>query len=239
MKSLITFTMCALTAAVIFAEPDATVTRIEGKALLCKNGTAVWRDARLNMPLQPGDQLKSGAESLVEITYRRGAIMRLDENSICSIKKSSETAVSTSVPKGNVWVNMKKLTAAGTDFDVSTPTAVAAIRGTVFQMQSLPDSSADVAVFDGKVAVGLSDEGKKRTLPPENSISTPHEIPGPTEVPGPYEVTLDQWKTILAGQRISIHSNGTYATSPFQLKEKFDTFVEKNRALDNEIKGAH
>jgi hypothetical protein len=221
----------------VSAEPEATITRIEGSAQLQKNGAA-WKPARLNMPLQIGDQLKSDAESLVEITYKKGAIMRLGENSVCIIKKSSDMAVSTTVPKGNVWVNMKKLTAAGRDFEVATPTAVAAIRGTVFHMQSMPDSSADVAVFDGKVAVGLSDDGKKRARLPEENAEAPHEVPGPTEVPGPYEVTLDQWRTIVAGQRISVRSNGTYATTNFDLNKQLDAFVEKNRALDQETKDA-
>lgn len=239
MKPVIALAVLLIGAALIIAEPDATITRIEGKALFLKNRAPAWKDARINMPLQTGDQLKSDVESLVEITYRRGAIMRLNENTLCTIKKSTDAAVSTSVPKGNVWVNMKKLTAAGSDFEVSTPTAVAAIRGTIFQLQSLPDSSADVAVFDGKVAVGLSDDGKKRiSLPDENVAEAPHEVPGPSEVPGPYEVPLDQWKTIVAGQHISIRSNGTYAMSPFELKGKLDAFVEKNRALDAEIKSA-
>ena len=143
------------------------------------------------------------------------------------------------VPKGNVWVNMKKLSSVGKHFEVTTPTAVAAIRGTVFQMQSMADSSTEVAVFDGKVAVGLSDEGKERAgAGKKEQAGKPHEVPGPTEVPGPYEVTLDQWRTIVAGQRISIRANGRYATTTFDIKKKLDAFVEKNRALDALIKDA-
>jgi hypothetical protein len=229
----------------VSAAPEAKITRIEGEAQVWKkgagapNGAPSWKPARLNMPLVVDDQLKSGSESLVEITYSQGAVMRLAENTTCSIKKMGDAAVSTSVPKGNVWVNMKKLASAGRDFELTTPTAVAAIRGTVFQMRSLADSSADVAVFDGKVAVGLSDDGKKRAHVSDNSSEAPHEVPGPTEVPGPYEVTLEQWQTIVAGQRISIRSNGTYATESFDLKKQFiDAFVKKNRALDAEINGA-
>jgi hypothetical protein len=228
----------------VSAASEAKITRIEGEAQVLKkgkiDGTMSWKPARLNMPLAVDDQLKSGSESLVEITYSQGAVMRLAENTTCSIKKMGDAAVSTSVPKGNVWVNMKKLASAGRDFELTTPTAVAAIRGTVFQMQSLADSSADVAVFDGKVAVGLSDDGKKRAhVSDKISSEAPHEVPGPVEVPGPYEVTLEQWKTIVAGQRISIRSNGTYATESFDLKKQFfDAFVKKNRALDDEINSA-
>ena len=221
----------------VSAQPEAKITRIEGSAQVLKNGSSSWKTARLNMPLQVDDQLKSGSESLIEVTYHHGEIMRLAENTTFSIKKSSTGAVSTRIPKGNVWVNMKKITSSAREFDVTTPTAVAAIRGTIFQMMSLPDSSADVAVFDGKVAVGLSDEGKKRAHLPEQSFEEPHEVPGPTEVPGPYEVTLDQWRTIVAGQRISIRANGTFATTEFDLNKQLSAFIQKNRALDAEIKG--
>lgn len=221
-----------------FPEAEAKITRIEGSAQIMKKGTPSWKSARLNMPLQIGDQLAADQESLVEITYRHGAIMRLGEQSTCSIKKAGDASVSTSVPRGNVWVNMKKLSSVGREFDVSTPTAVAAIRGTIFQMQALPDSSVDVAVFDGKVAVGLSDDGKKRVQMPQEVSGAPHEVPGPTEVPGPYEVTLDQWRTIVAGQRISIRSDGKFSTESFDLQKQLDAFIEKNRALDAQIKGA-
>jgi hypothetical protein len=224
---------------IVSAAPNAKVTLIEGSAKVLKQGKPSWRAAKLNMPLQIDDSLKADKESLVEITYQNGAIMRLDELTSCCIKKSSDVSFSTAVPKGNVWVNMKKLTTKKASFEVTTPTAVAAIRGTVFQMQSFSDSSADVAVFNGKVAVGLSDEGKKRAkIPAKKSIGPPQEVPGPTEVPGPFEVTLDQWRTIVAGQRISIRSNGTYATTSFDLQKQLDAFIEKNRTLDASIKGA-
>ena len=60
------------------------------------------------------------------------------------------------------------------------------------------------------------------------NLEAPHEVPGPTEVPGPYEVTLDQWRTIVAGQRISIRPNGTFATIKFDPTQQLDAFIEKN-----------
>ena len=239
MKTVIALMVVFWCSTGIYADAAAKITRIEGAAQIMKKSADTWRPARLNMPVQIGDRLATDVESLIEITYRHGAVLRLGELSKCSIRQVSDDAVSTSVPQGNVWVNMKKLSSVGRQFDVSTPTAVAAIRGTIFQLQALPDSSAEVAVFDGKVAVGLSDNGKKRV----HSLETvenggPIEVPGPTEVPGPYEVTLDQWRTIIAGQRISIRSDGRFSTESFDLKKKLDAFVEKNRALDSEIKGA-
>lgn len=240
-KSLFTGSVLLLInlAAVVHAEADARVTLIEGSAQTWRKKNDQWKPLRLNMPLKADDQVKTDAETLVEITYNQGVVVRLDENTHCSIRQASKVHVSTSVSRGNIWVNMKKIASSGRSFEVSTPTAVAAIRGTVFELQSRSDSTTDVAVFDGKVAVGLSIAGKKRVEAEKASFPEPHEVPGPHEIPGPYEVTLDQWREVVAGQRITVLKNGRFAVSDFSPeKEDAAAFVKKNRALDAYIEGA-
>ena len=85
-------------------------------------------------------------------------------------------------------------------------------------MQTAQDSSTAVRVFEGTVSVGPSDALKKaikekKVAPP----GEPTEVPGPEEVPGPYEVTLEQWRSIVAGQQISVRTDGK--VSNFHYKE--------------------
>jgi hypothetical protein len=159
---------------------------------------------------------------------------------------------------GSVWVNMRKLIATGKQFEVATPTAVAAIRGTVFDFSYTPDSATYVNVFEGKVAVGPSDslkkqleQGKKQETKKQDTAKQEEkkqetkkqeakkehvEVPGPEEIPGPYEVSLEQWLTIVAGQKISVRKDGKFAKEKMDMaaaeKEKF---VKKNLALDKEL----
>lgn len=222
---------------VVLASSVAKVTLIEGDAVVMKKGSDTWRQCKVNMALQIDDQVFSKEESLVEMTYTNGEIVRIGENTKLRIYESTERAVKTEVLMGNVWVNMKKLTSGSREFEMSSPTATAAIRGTIFNMTAFADSSADVSVYDGKVAVGPTAHLKSK-MNRDDGIGKkePTEIPGPHEIPGPYEVPLEQWKIIVAGQKISVHADGKYATEKIGPASSFDQFTLKNQKLDTQNK---
>ncbi len=213
-----------------FAAGAAKVKRIEGKVSVLKKGAEKWRDARVNMPLSVGDAVYSRQESFVEIVYNSGAIVRMDEETKVTIESANEKGTKTSTPIGNVWTNMRKLITSKKSFELESPTATAAIRGTVFHMNTKKDSSTDVSVYKGKVAVGPSKpQMKKKATQPTGR----HEVQGPTEVPGPYEVSLDQWRMIVAGQMISVNKEGKYSEKKFDKdKAANDAFVKKNLDMD-------
>lgn len=223
------------------AESVAKITSIEGTASVLRKSAADWRNAKPGTPLEVGDQVYTREESFAEIRYAAGAVLRMDEKTKVTIEASSEKTVKTKSAIGSVWVNMQKLISTGKSFEVSTPTAVAAIRGTVFDMSYTPDSASYVAVFEGRVAVGPSDSLKKKLEQekmekPKPKIEEPVEVPGPEEIPGPYEVSLEQWRTIVAGQKISVRKDGKFAQEKIDMtaveKEKF---VKKNLEMDKEL----
>jgi hypothetical protein len=236
--ALIATVICA---ALSLARADgvAKVTTFEGVVQIMKNGASEWRNAKPGTTLEIGDQVFTHEESFAEIRYAIGTVLRMDEKTKVTIEASSEKTIKTKSAIGNVWVNMRKLVATGREFQVSTPTAVAAIRGTVFDMSSVPDSASYVAVFEGKVAVGPSEDLKKK-LEQEKKKATkvgkPVEVPGPEEIPGPYEVSLEQWRTIVAGQRIAVRTDGKFAQEKIDMQaaEK-EKFVKKNLAMDKEL----
>lgn len=236
----------AAVCAVVFsvnAENVAKITTFEGNVSVLKKGAADWRDAKPGAALEVGDQVYTREESFAEIRYSIGTVLRMDEKTKVTIEESSEKTVRTTSGLGSVWVNMRKLISTGKQFEVATPTAVAAIRGTVFDFSYTPDSATYVNVFEGKVAVGPSDslkkqlEQEKKKEQKKETIKKEHiEVPGPEEIPGPYEVSLEQWLTIVAGQKISVHKDGKFAKEKMDMaameKEKF---VKKNLALDKEL----
>lgn len=225
-------------AAALAAEPAARITRIDGVASLMRKDGDKWRQAKPNTPLSVGDQLYTESESFIEIRYHTGAILRMDEKTKIILESSSEKSLATKSPLGKIWVNMKKLTTQGTEFQVSTPTATAAIRGTIYKLTTDQDSSSTVDVYDGKVAVGPSDrlkqEQKKEEAQQPGSEGV-GEVPGPEEIPGPYEVSLETWLTIVAGQRIAIRNDGKFAQGDFDPDATEEAFVKKNKELDTEM----
>lgn len=242
---VVTSVILWLSAAGMCAKPAATISTIEGTASVLPSGAEKWRPARPNMPLRVGDAVYAREQSFVEIRYMGGAVVRMNENTKLVLKESTDTGVKSENPLGNVWVNMQKITRKRS-FEMSSPTAVAAIRGTVFQMQTDDDSSTSVRVYDGEVQVGPSAalrkrlEQMKKQEQQEQQQDTPpggpETVPGPEEIPGPYEVPLEQWQAIVAGQMISVRTDGKYAQEEFDPEQAADEdFVKKNRELDEQL----
>ncbi len=219
-------------------EPGAArIQLIQGSADVFRAATLKAVVARVGMPVKVGDTLRSHEESFVEVLFDNGEVVRLDENSVLVIERLDSQKAESSLSVGRVWVNMKKIV-AHRGFDVSTPTAVAAIRGTIYDMRAGEDLSVDVSVYDGKVAVGPSAGLKKKlhdTPSDKPAGGEPVQVPGPTEIQGPHEVTLEQWQTIVAGMRIKIAPHGAFSTSKMEKIEK-DTFISKNISLDHDLR---
>jgi hypothetical protein len=219
------------------ADAVARITRIDGSVSVLKAGSEQWRDAKPSMALGVGDQLYTREESFAEIRYSVGTILRMDEKTKITVEASSEKTVKTRSAVGDIWVNMKKLMSRGKEFQVTTPTAVASIRGTVFRMSSAADSTSVVSVFDGKVSVGLAEELAKKLAPARTAQppDKPVEVPGPEEIPGPFEVSLDQWREIVAGQEIAVRRDGKFKQDRFdRAAAARDKFVKINLELDKE-----
>jgi hypothetical protein len=219
------------------AQGIAKVKEIEGSLSLMRGGATEWREAKPNMPLKIGDQLYTREESFGVIEYANGAILRMDEKTKIVIAAADDKGTKTANNVGEVWVNMRKLVTKGSEFELSSPTATAAIRGTVFQMSCGQDSSTDVAVYTGKVAVGPSDQLKQNLQQEKKShMDEPTEVPGPEEIPGPFEVSLEEWHTIVANQKISVRKDGKFATEKFAPEEaQKDAFVKKNLEMDKKM----
>ena len=130
---------------------------------------------------------------------------------------------------------------------VRTPTAVAAIRGTVFKAKAGDDESS-VQVYDGNVDVNqvekFMEERRKRRkdMSPKGPDGAPKfklgpvkEIAAPTQVSGPYEITLEEWVTLAKGMQINVRADGKYHMFEFdQEKEDKDDFVKWNKELDTD-----
>jgi hypothetical protein len=216
------------------AEPAGTIQNITGT--LDQNPARVpgWKPAHIKAKLFMNDQLRTGEESSAEVQWANGGVLRMAELSTMAVaeqpKEEKSIDPGAKVLKGRVWANMQKIANTGKKFSIESPTAVAGIRGTVFRMDVGADSSTDVLVYEGKVAVGPGANIKKDSTLTDTSRK---EIEGPQEVEGPKEVPLEQWVTIVAGQQIRVEKTGMYKTWQFdQNKDSSDTWVKQNLERD-------
>ena len=205
-----------------------------GKVKVKAKAAADWKDARMNLPVSGGDQVTTGKAERLELTLRDGSVIRIAEESEVTLDCPAGKSISPVVQKGKLWGNIKKLGQRNYDFEVTTGTATAAIRGTVFRVDNnAQDSLSSVLVYDGKVEVGPGKQLEKTIEASGQKAFERKEVAGPQEVPGPFEVTLMDWVSIVKGQRIDVQKNGKYNKFKFNEKQDAqDDWVKFNKERD-------
>lgn len=233
-KLLVLLFFLSLTATNVYAQQFGVITETMGKVTIFSARRKAWRPARLKQKLTVKDRVKTGDESRVEIKCANGGVVRIAENTelqLASLTKAGGSEVT--LQKGKVWMNMKKIITKKRRFKVTTPTASAAIRGTVFRVDAGQDSSADVLVYEGKVAVGPGAELQQQI---NNEKEGRHEVAGPQEVAGPTEVSLETWISIVAGMQISVRKDGSYEKFQFdQAQDRMNEWVKYNLEKDKKL----
>lgn len=129
---------------------------VVGSAWIYKNKLNKWDAVKISLPVEYNDSIKTDSASQIEITFDDNNTMRIGEKSkICIAKKidssnTSYTEVYNSF--GTVLSNIKKLVSPKKSYRVITPTAVASIRGTFFEVSfDASSKSSNIAVIEGKV----------------------------------------------------------------------------------------
>ena len=233
----------------IAQQPFGKISLPLGKVQVQTNGN--WSRAKPNQPIFEGNHIRTQAKSRCEITLKGGGKVRIGENAELELNEADVKPMmknfNANLKKGSIWVSAKAAFGEKKNVAVRTPTAVAAIRGTVFKAKAGDDESS-VQVYDGKVDVNqvekFMEERRKRRkdLSPKGKDGKPKfklgpvkEIAAPTQVSGPYEITLEEWVSLAKGMQINVRADGKYHMFEFdQEKDGKDDFVKWNKELDSE-----
>lgn len=133
-----------------------TIKQLIGTVEVRRGSATVWNSARVKMGLREGDAVRTFIESEVELQTGEGTLVKVKENSTMELGslKGDEANQNTSVKilNGSILANVKKLVTPGSSFEFETPTATAAIRGTILGIE-VDKNETRVKVFEGKVAV--------------------------------------------------------------------------------------
>ena len=218
---------------------SATVSFLKGFAEILDLGKGPWVSLKLNDALEDGDQVRTKEGAQMELRLADNSRLRFSGNSEFKIVRmevggpSTPRDVNVHVALGKAWASVSKTVGTKGNFAVSTDTAVAGVRGTVYRMDVEPDRSSLVRVYDGTVHV--TGGGKAAETP--KPIGPPTRISGPTPIPGPHKVSMEEWTVIIkAMQQVRIGANGVpEKPRDFTEKEDRDDWVEWNKARDREI----
>ncbi|HUI91396.1 MAG TPA: FecR domain-containing protein [Chitinivibrionales bacterium] len=211
---------------------QGVVTYVEGDAVLIAKGGKARQKLVPNTIVFPGDVVQTLATGRVEMIINKETVVRLKENTRASIDAFRDTGSTAGETKmgfnlGSVWTKMKQFRDKLSRFELELPTAIAGVHGTVYEATVDKDSSSEVKVYNGEVAVKNNPSMKAA------SGGEPGEVSGPSEVPGPSEVSLEQWVSIVRDmQKIRIDKKGKpKAVEPFK-KDEADSWVKWNMERD-------
>ncbi len=135
-----------------------TVDQLEGSVQVRRRG-GDWRPLALKEAVHASDEIRTASDSRAELRWRDGTRMRLGPSSQLTIRKFSKNAANKArvslfeLTLGRVWVRVVQAMKPASRFEIETPTAVAAVRGTIFSVAVGTEGTTSVSVFDGKVQV--------------------------------------------------------------------------------------
>jgi ferric-dicitrate binding protein FerR (iron transport regulator) len=114
-----------------------------------------WSPAINNMELYQSDSIRTGVNSSASIILFKGSIIRLDENTevtLVEIIQEEENSVSIQQNAGRTWNTVQKI--SGIDnYEIQTPTTVASVRGTSFDVNVNESGGTIVSVIRGIVNI--------------------------------------------------------------------------------------
>ncbi len=210
LRALLHCTLLAVGCAIVFprsleaANGVATVTYVSGSVERQAGGG--YAPVAVGGTLAEGDRIRTGAASRTEMKLRDGSLVRLGEKSQFTLQastfgpKASQRHFSGKLLAGRVWAAVVKLVGADSSFEVSTPNAVAGVRGTRFAAAVEPSGETTVRVYEGTVLVS-----NRPVYAVEGATKADR-----VQVAGPQEITRKQWTEMVtsAMQLVRVTAQG-------------------------------
>lgn len=143
-----------------------------------------WRIAEATQDLLAGDALRTGPAGTLALRFADETMLRVHRNSELTVKALPENGTAElQLESGRVWA---RATTGGTGVDIETPAATAAIRGTDWTLEVLPDKSTRLIVLAGVVQLENA-QGRVSVGPGEAAIAALGKAPSKiflTQAPG-------------------------------------------------------
>jgi len=121
-----------------------------------------WTSAETGMLLVQSDALRTGEDTYASVILFESSIIRLDNNTEILLKEFIRQAETTNITieqeSGRTWNTLQRI--SGIDnYEVQTPTTVASVRGTIFDVNVTISGRTNISVIKGEVNVSRLENG--------------------------------------------------------------------------------
>jgi hypothetical protein len=137
----------------------ATLAYVSGEVEILPSGGDVWQPAEAGAQMEAGDRIRTGSSGAAELAFFDGSRTSLEsETEITIARMSGRRGGGSRVIVLHQWVGqayhrVQPFSDSTSRFEVETPTAVAAVRGTAFVTDVSSEGTTQVVVVEGLVNV--------------------------------------------------------------------------------------
>ena len=167
---------------------QCTLTILGGDVEFQTSGSNVWHDAANGVVLQAGVRLKTAPDSHALLTFFEGSSIKLEPGTDIEIQKldqigerSADIIIKQWI--GTTWSRVVKRLDPGGSYEIHTPSAIALVRGTLFETEVDETARTTVKTREGVVTLRAQDEevhlpaGLQSSVEYGASPSAPEPIP--------------------------------------------------------------
>ena len=141
---------------------------------------------------------------------------------------------------GKLWIRVAKLFSPASRYDVKTPTVIAGVQGTTYQILVTEDELTTIQVFQGAVNIyNPFPKGESAVPGKPAAVEKPREVAGPREVPGPAAVSREEWTQIVLHQFQQVTVKGREIPQPTSFdvqKERQTEWIRWNEERDADFR---
>lgn len=175
-------------------EHEARLTEVKGEVTFYGAEQPEGLPAEKDAPIVAGDRIVTGPDSYAELALDAEHVIYLRENTDFTLTQTRKDSAELTLTLGSLLAKVRKLV-SGESLKVRTPTAVAAVRGTEFAVESAGDET-HVAVYDeGKLEV--SGSGASETLLANQETAV---MRGRPPLPAYYLRRLERHRRLMRGR---------------------------------------
>jgi hypothetical protein len=175
----------------ITASRFATVSGMSGKVEVKRSKDLSWQPVSPGMKFSTDDQIRTFADSQVQITFDDASVLRVKPNSLIVMGNLSED-VTTSTRKTSVRLmasdieaNIKKSGAQISEFKIETPNAVTQAEKANLAVQVSPDLESRIRVFSGTADVASGGKTVRVGTNQEVAVTKNHQVISSTHALAP------------------------------------------------------
>lgn len=151
------------------AQTSAEIVSLEGRGEYRPERVPTWQEAKVKQGLDTGHFVRTLSLSRMGILFADRTQIRLNQNSMIQIKPpdADKRRTTINLPAGRAWVQSKVVPEGLT---VETPSAVAAIRGTEWELAVDDDGRTTLTVLTGEVDF-YNDQGRVLVAASEQAVA--------------------------------------------------------------------